>query len=92
MSVSRRVPRNSQRGGLYCCSRHSQAGTKPKQVRPDFREPGIAMGRFNPLGLFREYGQASGLRCYMFATAAVYAPTREAATAFADANDLRGPA
>ncbi len=59
--------------------------------RPDFQEPGIAMARFNPLGLLRGYGQASGLRCFMFTTAAVYAPDREAAEAFADAHELRGP-
>lgn len=91
MSVSGRVPRNSQRGGLDCCSRHNQAGTEPKQARPDFKEPGRAMARFNPLGLLRGYGQASGLRCFMFTTAAVYAPDRAAAEAFADAHELRGP-
>jgi hypothetical protein len=60
-------------------------------MQEDFKEPGRAMARFNPLGLLRGYGQASGLRCFMFTTAAVYAATREDAEAFADAHQLRGP-
>jgi hypothetical protein len=63
----------------------------PHYDRPDFQEPGTALARFNPLGLLRGYGQASGLRCFMFTTAAVYAPDRKAAEAFADAHGLRGP-
>lgn len=59
--------------------------------KPDFREPAYALGRFTESKLLPGYGQASGLRCFMYATAAVYAPTREAADAIADAHDLRGP-
>jgi hypothetical protein len=73
---------------------HDHDSLKPFHVwawqRPDSREPAIALARFNPLGLLRGYGQASGLRCFMFTTAAVYAPDREAAEAFADAHELRG--
>jgi hypothetical protein len=92
MSVSRQVPRNAQRGGLDCCSRH--AGTRPAQARPerpDFKEPGIALGRFNDPQLLPGYGQASGLRAFMYTTAVVYATDRATADAFADANQLRGP-
>jgi hypothetical protein len=39
----------------------------------------------------RSYAAVSGLRCFMFTTAAVYAVSRDAADAFADANQLRGP-
>lgn len=66
--------------------RRSSAGE-----RPDFREPAYALGRFTESKLLPGYGQASGLRCFMFTTAAVYAPTREEADAIADAHDLRGP-
>jgi hypothetical protein len=59
--------------------------------RPDFKEPGIATARFTKSQLLPGYGQASGLRCYMFTTAAVYAPDRETAEAFADTHQLRGP-
>lgn len=37
------------------------------------------------------YASRSGLRCFMFTTAAVYAATPEEAEAFADAHELRGP-
>lgn len=37
------------------------------------------------------YASVSGLRCFMFVTAAVYAATREEAEAFADVHQLRGP-
>jgi hypothetical protein len=49
------------------------------------------MARFTPSQLLPGYGQASGLRCFMFTTAAVYAPDRATAEAFADAHELRGP-
>ena len=58
----------------------------------DFKEPGALMGRFRRPQLLPGYGEASGLRCFMFPTAAVYAPDRAAAHAFADAHQLRGPA
>lgn len=54
-----------------------------------FREPGRAVGRFRESGLLPGYGEASGLRCWMFATAAVFAPDRATAEAFADAHGLR---
>lgn len=74
------------------CIRHDrQLCGIPHRDRPDFQEPGIALARFNPLGLLPGYGEASGLRCFMFTTAAVYAPDRETADAFADAHGLRGP-
>jgi hypothetical protein len=63
----------------------------PHHDRPDFKEPGTALARFTPSQLLRGYGQASGLRCFMFTTAAVYATGRLAAEAFADAHQLRGP-
>jgi hypothetical protein len=37
------------------------------------------------------YTRATGLRCFMFTTAAVYAATPEEAEKFADAHELRGP-
>jgi hypothetical protein len=49
------------------------------------------MARFTQSQLLRGYGQARGLRCFMFTTAAVFAPTREAAEAYADVHQLRGP-
>jgi hypothetical protein len=60
-------------------------------MQEDFKEPGTALARFTQSQLLPGYGQATSLRCFMFTTAAVYAPTREAAEAFADAHQLRGP-
>jgi hypothetical protein len=57
----------------------------------DVRDPGRVLARFTQSQLLPGYGQASGLRCFMFTTAAVYAPGRLAAEAYADAHDLRGP-
>lgn len=59
--------------------------------RPDPQEPAYALARFTESQLLPGYGQASGLRCFMYTTAAVYAVNRDAADAFADANQLRGP-
>jgi hypothetical protein len=39
----------------------------------------------------RSYAAVSGLRCFMFTTAAVYAPDWATASAFADAHELCGP-
>lgn len=61
-----------------------------KRRREDFKEPAYALGRFTESQLLPGYGQASGLRCFMYTTAAVYAPTREVADAIADAHELRG--
>lgn len=59
--------------------------------RPDFKEPARAVFRFRAPDDQPGYGGAAGLRCFMFTTAAVYAPDRAAADAFADAHGLRGP-
>jgi hypothetical protein len=61
-------------------------------VDVDFREPGRAVFRFRAPGCLPGYGGAAGLRCWLFDTAAVYAPDRETATALADAGGLRLPA
>jgi hypothetical protein len=81
-----------------CCRRHHEQDTgKPalrqarRAERPEFREPGRALARFTESHLLPGYGQAHALRCWLFPLAAVYAVDREAADAFADAHDLRGP-
>lgn len=53
--------------------------------------PAPLMGRFRDPQFLPGYGQVCRLKCFMFATAAVYAATREEAEAFADAHQLRGP-
>ena len=65
----------------------------PHRDRPDFKEPGTRMFRFTPPDseLLPGYGRLTGLRCFMYTTAAVYAPDRDTADAYADAHQLRGP-
>lgn len=78
----------------WCCRRHDQAAGQPASARParqDFREPGRAVGRFRESGLMPGYGEASGLHCWLFSTAAVFALDRATAEAYADAHHLRGP-
>lgn len=53
--------------------------------------PAPLLGRFRDPQHLPGYGQAAGLKCFMFPVAGVYATTREEAEAFADANNLRGP-
>jgi hypothetical protein len=59
----------------------------------DIEQPGYAMFRFRAPDdeTLPGYGRLTGLRCFMFTTAAVYASDRATAEAFADANQLRGP-